>query len=228
MGLKRTRAVMVILALVASSTPLLRAQLMQVESSGLIDSIAGSDLSLLGGANIGDIWSTSYSFVPGNLSLVSTGTNSATYHTVDALSEVQAGAFTATATHLALTLLEGESLRLLDGTLAQADLLQLSGYSPSTGLLILTSLYYPVGTLDRFDPRVPSFAASVINLELLMLVGGASALVESHAELRSLDPSFSAVPEPGTYGWLAAFTLISATAFRRLRKRSTFRPAQLA
>jgi hypothetical protein len=217
---------MFILVLVACSTPLLRAQLMHIESSGVIDSIAGSDMSLLSGANIGDAWSTSYSFVPGTLPLASSGTNWATYHTADALGEVTAGAFTATTTHFALTLLEGESLGLLDGTLAKADLVQLSGYSPSTGLLILTSLYYPVGTLNRFDPRVPSFAASVIKLELLVLVGGASALVESYAEVRSLDPSFSAVPEPETYGWLAAFILIGASILRRLRKHSTFRPVQ--
>jgi hypothetical protein len=215
--------VLFIAALIATIMPVARAQIRHVKTTGIIDSMVGSDLSLLAGVNVGDEWRTSYSYMPATIPLAETGTNWAIYQTMDAVSTVEAGAFSATATHFALTLLERETLTLLDGSVASADLLQLSGYSPATGLLIRTSLYYPIGTIDRFNPVAPSLPPSVINFELLVLIDGQSALAESYAELRSLEPPLQPVPEPGTYGWLGA-AILTAIVIHRTRTRSLLQP----
>jgi hypothetical protein len=215
--------VVFIAALIALAVPSAQAQLSHVKTTGFVDSMVGSDLSLLAGVNVGDEWRTSYSYAPATLPLAETGTNWAIYQTMDAVSTVEAGVFTATATHFALTLIERETLTLLDGSVASADLLQLSGYSPTAGLLIRTSLYYPVGTIDRFNPVAPSLSPSVVNFELLVLIDGRSALAESYAELRSLDPELRPVPEPGTYGWVAA-AILAGFAVHRTRKQSLVQP----
>jgi hypothetical protein len=220
MRIRRVCAFFSVAALVAGAAPYMAAQLIHVETSGVVDSITGSDLSLVSGANVGDAWHTMYSFSLKDVPLAGTGINWATYHTpINVLATAKAGAFSATAMNFALTVYENESLGLHDGTLAHADMLQFSGYAPTAGVFIQTSLFYPVGTLNRFSPIVPSFAPSIISLDLLVLIDGWSALVESYAELRSLDPPLRPVPEPGTYGWAAAFALCGAIAVRAAGKR---------
>ena len=221
MRFKRPRVIVTSIALMAMSIAHIgRAQLTHAEATGVVDNVVGADLDLLGGAKVGDAWQTTYS-LPAALSLVSIGTNWAVYHTtVDALATVAVGTFSATASDLTLKISEKEPLTLKDGTPAMADMIQLSGYVASSGLLIQTSWLYPVGTIDRFIPAVPVSRPAIIDFELVVLRDGASALVESHAELRSLEASFSPVPEASTYGWFAALSLCSLIGVRASRKTS--------
>lgn len=226
MRFKRPRVIVTIVALMVMSIAHIgRAQLTHAEASGVVDNVVGADSNLVGGARIGDAWRTTYS-LPAVLSLVSIGTNWAIYHTTaGALATVQVGAFSATASDLTLKISKKESLTLNDGTPAMADMIQLSGYDQSSGLLIQTSWLYPVGTLDRIVPAMPTSRPSIIDFELVVLMDDASALVESHAELRSLEPSFTPVPEASTYGWFAALSLCSLIGVRASRKPSPSRSA---
>jgi hypothetical protein len=222
---KRLWFIVSIVALIASSAHVGRGQLHHAEAVGIVDNVVGSDLSLVGGAKVGDAWQTAYSY-PAVLSLAGTGLNWAAYRTTDdALATVHVGNFSATASSLTLTVYENEPLSLSDGTPATADMIRLSGYAAESGVLIQTSWFYPVGSLQGLAPTFPALLPSIIHFELLVIVDGASALVESHAELRSLEPSLTAVPESSTYGWFAALSLCSLMGVRVSRKRCSAKQA---
>ena len=211
-------------ALIASLAHIGRGQLNHAEAAGTVDNIVGSDLSLVSGAKVGDTWKAAYSF-PADLALSSAGGNWAIYQaTVNAIATVHVGDFSATASNVTLKLHQNEPLTLSDGTPAMADMIQLSGYAAGSGVLIQTSWFYPVGTLHGPVPALPTLLPSIIHFELVALIDEASALVESHAELRSLEPTLSAVPESSTYGWFAALSLCSLIGLRASRKRSSAKP----
>ncbi|HTO02045.1 MAG TPA: hypothetical protein VL069_00015 [Opitutus sp.] len=226
MRCKCPRVIVTIVALiVASVAPLARAQLIHAEAAGVVNNVIGSDLNLIGGANVGDAWKASYSF-PATLSLASAGENWAIYQTtINAVATVHVGDFSATASSLTLKLTKNEPLALSDGTPAMADMIQLSGYAASSGVLIQTSWFYPVGTLQGLVPAIPTLVPSIIHFELVVLIDDASALVESHAELRSLEPPLIPVPEASTFGWFAAFSLCSLMVVRASRKPGPSTPA---
>lgn len=222
---KRLWFIVSIVALFAGLAHIGRGQLNHAEAAGTVDNIVGSDLSLISGAKVGDAWKAAYSF-PADLSLASTGENWAIYQTTaEAVATVHVGEFSATASSLTMTLHQNEPLALSDGTPSTADKIQLSGYAAGSGVLIQTSWFYPVGTLHQLVPTLPTLLPSIIHFELLVLIDDASALVESHAELRSLEPTLSAVPESSTYGWFAALSLCSLIGIRASRKRSLAKTA---
>lgn len=192
-----------------------QAQLVTIEANGVIDSLSGSDPSLLSGVAVGAAWHASFT-VPPDLALVDQQLNTATYKSsLQTNNHVEVGDFSATGPTFTMRKMWKETFALRNGTEQRTDVLQLWGNSSSPNLVFSTRFYYPVGTLNRFNTIVPSLAPAVVEFFLLAEIDGRSAIAQSYAERGSLDPGIRPVPEPSMYGLIASVAMGGAVMLRR-------------